>query len=133
MRFATAVDGPLLKLSRGRVRLSFVIPCVLLRTRGFRSGRQREVPLLYVPDGDDLLVVGSGGGSVREPAWCANLRAEPLVECVRSGRVEARRAEELKGEDRARAWQRALLVYPGYESYQARLDREIPIFCLTAR
>lgn len=130
MRLATAVDRPLLRVSRGRLRLSFVIPCLLLRCRGARTGITREVPLLYVPDGDDVLLVGSGGGSARAPAWCANLLAHPEVETVRGGRVEARRAERLTAAARAAAWDRAVAVYPGYDTYRGRLAREIPVFRL---
>ncbi|MGE0624512.1 MAG: nitroreductase family deazaflavin-dependent oxidoreductase [Pseudomonadales bacterium] len=130
MRLATVIDRPLLKASGGRLRLSFVIPCLLLRCRGARTGILREVPLLYVPDGDDLLLVGSGGGAARAPAWCANLLANPHVETVRGGEVEVRRAELLSGPARTAAWQRAVAVYPGYERYQERVSREIPIFRL---
>ncbi len=130
MRFATAVDRPLLRASRGRVRLSFVIPCLLLRCRGARTGLAREVPLLYVPDGDDVLLVGSGGGSIRTPAWCANLLAHPEVETVRGGQVEARKAELLTDVARSAAWKRAVAVYPGYERYRDRVAREIPVFRL---
>lgn len=130
MRLATIVDRPLLRASRGRLRLSFVIPCLLLRCRGARTGMLREVPLLYVPDGDDVLLVGSGGGAVREPAWCANLRAHPHVETVRDGRVEARLAEPLTGAARTAAWDRAVAVYPGYDHYRNRVVREIPVFRL---
>lgn len=133
MRFATLVDRPLLRLSGGRIRLSFVIPCLLLRCRGARTGRMREVPLLYVPDGDDVLLVGSGGGSARPPAWCANLAAHGDVETVRAGEVEYRHAERLQGPDRAAAWEKALVVYPGYARYQMRVTREIPVFRLTRR
>lgn len=130
MRVATVVDRPLMRLSRGRWRLSFVIPCLLLRCRGARTGRLREVPLLYVPDGPDVLLVGSGGGSEREPAWCSNLRAAPDVECVRDGRVEPRVASELTGEPRRAAWEKAVSVYPGYHRYQQRVAREISVFRL---
>jgi deazaflavin-dependent oxidoreductase (nitroreductase family) len=130
MRVATVVDRPLMRLSRGRWRLSFVIPCLLLRCKGARTGRLREVPLLYVPDGPDVLLIGSGGGSEREPAWCANLRAAPDVECDREGRVEPRTALELTGEARHAAWERAVSVYPGYLRYQQRVAREIPVFRL---
>ncbi len=130
MRTATLVDRPLMRASRGRLRLSFVIPCLLLRCRGARSGLLREVPLLYVPDGDDVLLVGSGGGAERSPAWCANLDARPQVETVRAGRVEGRLAEKLAGADRAAAWRLAVAVYPGYERYQARMRREIPVYRL---
>jgi len=130
MRLATVVDRPLLKLSRGRWRLSFVIPCLLLRCRGRRTGILRNVPLLYVADGDDVLLIGSGGGSDVEPAWCANLRAQPLVECDRAGRTEERIAVELEGAGREEAWQMAVAVYPGYARYRARVNREIPLFRL---
>ena len=131
MRVASAVDRPLLKLSGGRVRLSFVIPCLLLRVRGARSGLIREVPLLYVPDGEDVLLVGSGGGARREPAWSLNLRANPDVTTLRSGQEETRRAEVLQGADREQAWRLAVDVYPGFARYQARLEREIPVFRLS--
>lgn len=130
MRFATWVDRPLLKVSRGRLRLSFVIPCLLLRVRGAKTGILREVPLLYVPDGEDVLLVGSGGGALRRPAWCANLEAHPEVETVRQGRLESRRARKLMGAERKDAWSLAISAYPGYAAYQARLNREIPVFRL---
>ena len=132
MRLATAVDRPLMRVSRGRLRLSFVIPLLLLRCRGAESGLIREVPLLYVADGTDLLLVGSAGGSDREPAWCANLRAHPRIECLREGRMESRLAIELRGAERERAWRLACRVYPGYAHYQAELARTIPVFRLSA-
>lgn len=130
MRLATWVDRPLLKISRGRIRLSFVIPCLLLRVRGARSGVLREVPLLYVPDGEDVLLIGSGGGSAARPAWCANLEANPEVETLRKGAHEARIAQKLSGAARATAWTLAVRTYPGYERYQARVRREIPVYRL---
>ncbi len=130
MRFATWIDRPLLKVSQGRLRLSFVIPCLLLRVRGAKSGELREVPLLYVPDGDDVLLVGSGGGASSRPAWCANLEANPEVETLRKGRAERRTAEKLSGEARTSAWSLAVAAYPGYAEYQARVRREIPVYRL---
>ena len=97
MRLATVIDRPLMRISNGRVRLSFIIPCVLVECRGARSGELREVPLLCVPDGDDLLVIGSNGGAPREPAWCANLRAQPAIRTQFEGRAESRTALELAG------------------------------------
>ncbi len=130
MRLATIIDRPLLKATNGRLRLSFIIPCLLLRCTGARSGLLRDVPLLYVPDGKDVLLVGSGGGTEREPAWCLNLRAHPAVQTVRGGQVENRTATLLSGEARAAAWRLAVAVYPGYRVYEARLSREIPVFRL---
>ena len=130
MRFATVIDRPLLRMSKGRLRLSFVIPCLLLCCVGARTGRVREVPLLYVPDGEDFLLIGSGGGSVKEPAWCANLRAQPVVETICGGVIESRAAELLTGTAREGAWRMALEIYPGYQRYQERVSREIPVFRL---
>jgi len=133
MRFATWVDRPLLKVSRGRLRLSFVIPCLLLRVYGAKTSELREVPLLYVADGEDLLLIGSGGGSSDRPSWCANVDAHPEVETVRRGRVEPRLAKKLIGDSRTAAWQLAVAEYPGYTRYQARVSREIPVYRLTLR
>lgn len=130
LRLATVVDRPLMRWSRGRLRLSFVIPLVLLRVRGARSGVLREVPLLCVPDGEDLILVASNGGRPRAPAWSHNLRAHPSVEGVRAGRRRRYRAEELSGPARADAWAKARAVYPGYDRYAARVARTIPVFRL---
>lgn len=130
LRIATAIDRPLMRASGGRWRLSFIIPCVLIECRGVRSGLLREVPLLCVPDGNDLLVVGSNGGAQQEPAWCANLRAQASIAGKYAGRKLALKAVELMGHDRDRAWSLAVQAYPGYLRYQARLARQIPVFRL---
>ena len=131
MYVATSVDRPLMRISKGRVRLSFVIPALLLRCRGARTGLIREVPLLYVPDGDAMLLVASNGGKARAPAWCFNLRAAPDVECVLAGRVFGYRSEELDGERYAQAWARAIDLYPGYEHYAEHSGRLIALFRLS--
>ena len=68
-----------MRWSGGRIRLSFVIPMLLLEVHGARSHALRRVPLLYVDTKDGLIVVGSNGGSAREPAWCNNLSANRWV------------------------------------------------------
>ena len=130
MKVATHVDRPLMKLTGGAVRLSFVIPTLLLYCTGAKTGRMREVPLLYVLDEDSVLLVGSNGGAVKEPAWCRNLRAQPRVECLIRRRVRAYRAVELSGAARTQAFAKAQSLYPGYARYQERLTRKIPVFRL---
>ncbi len=102
---------------------------LLLRTRGRRSGRPRTVELLYVPDGDYLLIVGSKGGSDRPPAWLVNLLAEPLAE-VQIGRerreVRARLASEA---EYPRVWALVNRAW-NYDAYQARTARRIPVVIL---
>jgi len=130
MHLATQVDRRLLRLTNGRLRLSFVVPMLLLNCRGAKSGELREVPLLYVADGENVLLIGSNGGKTYAPAWCHNLRHEPRVSCALKGRVRQFRAQELAGVEREQAWQGAVAVYPGYERYVGRAKRVVPLFRL---
>ena len=130
MHFATWIDRPLLRATKGRLRLSFVIPVLLLHCRGAKTGIEREVPLLYVPLEDAVLLIGSNGGQARDPAWCYNLRAEPEVRCTFRGKEGSFVAQELSGAEHALAWEDAVTVYPGYVRYQAQVERKIPLFRL---
>lgn len=130
MHLATWVDRPLMRVSNGRWRLSFVVPVLLLRCRGARTGAMREVPLMYVPDHDTPLLVGSNGGQTRDPAWCHNLRSSPEVRCVLDGAERRYRAVELVEADRQQAWALAVDLYPGYARYALRAQRQIPLFRL---
>jgi len=130
MHLATWVDRPLMRLSLGRLRLSFVIPVLLLRCQGAHTGMLREVPLLYVPVGEDVLLVASNGGQTRAPAWCHNLRSRPEVECLMKGQTLRFVAQELTGQRRDDAWRRVTAVYPGYLKYAQRAQRLIPLFLL---
>ena len=105
-------------------------PVLLLTTIGRRSGEERTSPLIYVEDGNDVAVIASNGGRPRHPAWYLNLQAKPEAE-VRVGadtrRVRFRVAE---GAERERLWSRAAEVYPGYEAYRKRTERQIPVVIL---
>ena len=82
-------------------------PVLLLHHVGRKTGTHRVTPLLFLADGERLVIVGSKGGAEREPAWVANLLASPLttVEVARRKiRVRARRATE---EERASYWRPA--------------------------
>jgi deazaflavin-dependent oxidoreductase (nitroreductase family) len=130
LRFATLVDRPLMRWSGGRLKISVVIPLLLLRCRGARTGLWREIPLLCAPDGDALIVVASNGGGARPPAWCANLRKHPDAQWLMRGERRACRAMELAGEAREYAWRLAVRQYPGYEVYARRVSAPIPVFRL---
>jgi deazaflavin-dependent oxidoreductase (nitroreductase family) len=101
-----------------------------LTTIGRRSRQPRSVTLYAWPDGDRLIVVGSRGGSDRDPSWVLNLRAEPMVS-IRTGRAERPvRAVEVIGEERERLWALVTEAFPMYASYQRRTKRTIPLFAL---
>ena len=108
-------------------------PILLLTTTGRASGKPRTVPLLYLRDGDDLVVTASYGGLPEQPEWYRNVEAQPDVE-VEIGRERRRlRARTATPEERSRLWPLLVGMYPSYESYQRKTTREIPVVILGDR
>jgi deazaflavin-dependent oxidoreductase (nitroreductase family) len=108
-------------------------PMLLLDHVGAKSGIERTTPLVYVEDGDDLVLVASKGGYPRNPAWFHNLRAHPEATVQVGSRRRAVRARVAGASERDRLWPKAVAVYGGYEDYQERTDREIPLMILEPR
>ncbi len=103
------------------------VPTLLLTTHGRRSGEARTLPLIYGRDGDRLLVVASQGGAPKHPGWYLNLVADPEVEVqVKADRFPAR-ARPATAEERPRLWQTMTSIWPDYDKYQTRTDRQIPV------
>lgn len=105
-------------------------PVLLLTTTGRKSGREHTVPLLYLEDGEDMVVVASNGGTATPPAWWLNLTANPGAMAEVGGRRVRVRAEEADPEEKEWLWPRLVTMYRGYEDYRRRTDREIPIVIL---
>ncbi|HET7727207.1 MAG TPA: nitroreductase family deazaflavin-dependent oxidoreductase [Candidatus Limnocylindrales bacterium] len=104
---------------------------VILTTTGKSSGQPRDVPLYAFREGERLVVVGSKGGSDREPAWAGNLRANPRASVrVRRDQLEVV-AHEAEGEERDRLWALVTAEFPTYVRYQQKTTRRIPLFVLT--
>jgi len=102
-------------------------PIVLLTTVGRKSGRRRTTPLLFIRDGDDVVVVASNRGIDRAPAWWLNLQANPGAQ-IQVGRQAFRvRAEQVDSANRARLWPLLNQMYPASEDYQRGVSREIPV------
>ncbi|MET7300052.1 nitroreductase family deazaflavin-dependent oxidoreductase [Embleya sp. NPDC005575] len=105
-------------------------PCLLLDTLGRKSGVWHRSVLIYGRDGEDYLIVASLGGSDHHPLWYLNLTANPQVRL----RVETERfaaiAETLSPEEKARVWPHLVEVFPPYESYQHKTERDIPVIRL---
>ncbi|MDT0530434.1 nitroreductase family deazaflavin-dependent oxidoreductase [Micromonospora sp. DSM 115977] len=103
---------------------------LLLTTRGRRSGKLRRTALIYGRDGDAYLVVASQGGDPKHPAWYLNLLDEPLVEVqVGAERFTARARTATAGE-KPRMWSTMAAIWPAYDEYQEKTDREIPVVVL---
>jgi deazaflavin-dependent oxidoreductase (nitroreductase family) len=105
-------------------------PILLLTTAGRRTGVHRTVPLLYVSQGETLAVVASFGGNSTHPAWYLNLSAHPDVMVELRRQRLLLRARTASPEERADWWPRFVQSYGGYESYQRKTSREIPVVLL---
>jgi deazaflavin-dependent oxidoreductase (nitroreductase family) len=104
--------------------------CLILTTRGRRSGEPRPQALIYGRDGDDYVVIASKGGAPMHPAWYANLVAEPRVEVqVRADRFPAI-ARTAEGAEREHLWRIMTREWPNYDQYAARTGRRIPVVVL---
>ncbi|SCL33609.1 deazaflavin-dependent oxidoreductase, nitroreductase family [Micromonospora pallida] len=130
-RLLAPADRLVGRLTRGRVVALGLIPSLVLTTTGRRSGKPRSNPLLYVPDGDAYVVVGSNWGQPRQPSWVLNLLAEPAAEALRNGHRTPVRAELATGAERERLWRLLVAEWPAYHTYARRAgDREIRVFRL---
>ena len=123
------------RASGGRIGGSaYGAPVLLLHHVGAKSGKKRVAPLLYMPDGDRMVIVASKGGYTKHPGWFHNLLANPdtTVEVPKKGRVDVR-AHKADPDERAALWPRVVDLYSGYEEYQRSTDREIPVVVLERR
>jgi len=106
---------------------------LLLDHVGAKSGKKRTCPLLYVTDGDDVVIIASKGGFPKNPAWYHNLVANPDTTVQVGKERRAVHARVAAQEDRGRLWAKADEAWPGYKDYRARTDREIPLVVLEPR
>lgn len=131
------VDQWMSRISRGKVPLLRVagLPTLTLHVPGRRSGAPRSTPLLCASWRNGMVIIGSNWGGEKTPAWVHNLRAagEGEVEMSVYGARLPVDVRELPEADRASAWESAVRVWPNYEIYARRTDRELPIFHLTPR
>ena len=106
------------------------MPVVVLTMRGAKSGKIRKTPLMRVEHDGRYAVVASLAGAPHHPSWYYNLRADPRVE-LQDGPVRKDMiAREVTGEEKTLWWNRAVEAFPPYAEYQAKTDREIPVFVL---
>jgi deazaflavin-dependent oxidoreductase (nitroreductase family) len=108
-------------------------PCVILWTRGRRSGVVRKTALMRVTDGERYAVVASLGGAPQHPVWFHNVVADPEVSLQDGPSLQDYTARQVTGEEKAVWWERATEVWPSYDDYQASTDREIPVVVLDPR
>jgi proline iminopeptidase len=105
-------------------------PIAILFTTGRTTGGQRANPLIFGRDGDDVVLVASKGGAPEHPGWYRNLRKYPAAEIQIMGDRWRVRARDAEGEERERLWELMAAIWPHYDEYATRTDREIPVVVL---
>jgi F420H(2)-dependent quinone reductase len=122
---------PLYRASRGRLLGWFGrAPVLLLTTTGRRSGQQRTAPVVYLADGERLVVIGSNVGNEHAPAWSLNLKSNPDCQVQIRGERRHVRARIAEGDERAALWRGMNQQYAGFDDYEERTARDIAVFVL---
>jgi deazaflavin-dependent oxidoreductase (nitroreductase family) len=123
------------RATRGLIghRVPGFAPMLLVDHVGAKSGRERTSPLVYGRDGENLILVASKGGYPKNPAWFHNLMAHPDTTVQVGSRHIGVHAREATPAERERLWRLMVGVYGGYEDYQRRTERQIPLVVLEPR
>jgi deazaflavin-dependent oxidoreductase (nitroreductase family) len=108
-------------------------PMLLLDHVGAKSATRRTSPLVYAEDGENLVLVASKGGFPKHPGWYHNLIANPVTTVQVGSRRLNVRARVADPQERERLWPMVVKVYGGYQDYQRRTEREIPLVILEPR
>lgn len=117
------------KLTGGRLMGKFQgRPVVLIEMKGAKSGKQRTIPLMYVPHKDGVIIVGSQGGAPRSPVWVKNIQANPDIVAQYKGKRMELHARQVDDAEKEALWPTCVEHYHEFADYQARTDRNIPVF-----
>ena len=122
------------RLSGGRLMGNFAgCPICLVKMTGARSGKRRWMPVMHVPYREGVAVVASLGGAPKHPVWYYNLVAHPDIEVIYRGERKALRARRASSAEKAEVWPTCVQRYAPFAEYQARTDRDIPVFLCEPR
>jgi proline iminopeptidase len=106
------------------------VPTLVLTTKGRKTGQDRKFALIFQEVEGQAVIVASKGGAPNHPGWYLNLTENPEVRVQIKGEVFAARARTSAGEERAKLWDRLAAVWPDYNAYAEKTDREIPVVVL---
>jgi deazaflavin-dependent oxidoreductase (nitroreductase family) len=129
------LDRIVLDLTRNRqtaTRVLTGLPALTITTRGARTGRMYQTPLLYLQEGENYILIATNFGQRENPGWYYNILAHPEIEVAIDGKTSKYFGTEVTGADWRVYWEMAVAHYPGYSKYQHQAaDRRIPIIILT--
>ena len=118
------------KWSRGRLMNTAMggYPICIVGMIGKKSARYIEIPLIHVPHGESKILVGSLAGHDKNPGWVYSVRANPEVTVTFRGEKRQYLCRQVSDEEKRELWPHMISVYPDYDVYQARTERNIPVF-----
>ena len=104
------------------------MPVILLTTVGAKTGKIRKTPLMRVEHDGQYAIVASLGGAPKNPVWYYNVKAHPELEIMFGPESHRYRARQVSDDEKRELWPHLLRLYPEFDEYQARTDRNIPVF-----
>jgi deazaflavin-dependent oxidoreductase (nitroreductase family) len=118
------------KKSNGKLLKNFPggYPICIVTMIGRKTGAKREIALIDLPMGENRLMVASQGGMETHPVWYYNIVANPRIDIMRDGITRSYVAEQVSPDKKSELWPHLLSLYPDFDEYQARTDRDIPVF-----
>ena len=136
LKMTGKLNVPVYRLSGGRIGGKVGrAPVLLLTTTGRKSGQLRTAPVVYLADGDNVVLIDTNAGNAKLPAWSFNLKANPDAEVELGRKRRQVRARVAEGEEREDLWRKHIEQYAGFDDYKEKLDpdREISVFVLEPR
>ena len=106
-------------------------PLLLLTTTGAKSGQRHTTPMMYIPNGDRLIVIASNIGAPKHPDWYHNLVAHPEVTVEVGTQTYDATAIVTQGAERQKLWTWIVEQHPFFSDHQAKTTRQIPVIALT--
>ena len=106
-------------------------PVCLVTMKGRKTGKTRTIPLMYVPYGDQVVLVASLAGAPEHPVWYHNLMAYPHVTIQAGSAKQDMDVRQASPEEKAEIWPHAVAAYGDFADYQERTDRDIPVLICT--
>lgn len=130
LKFFTRINVWVFKLSKGQ-RMKYLrgnrFPICLVTMTGAKTGKKREIALVHLPHGDNKLLVASQGGLSTNPVWYRNIVANPQIDIMVDGTTKTYIARTASDTEKRELWPHLLSLYPDFDEYQARTDRDIPV------
>ena len=129
LRWVSKFQARVFSMSKGRLMNTFLGgPVCMVTMTGAKSGKTRRLPLIHIAHGDNKLLVASSGGMPKNPVWYYNIKANPKIRIMAEGEEKTYIARQVSDEEKAALWPVLLAAYPDFDEYQARTDRNIPVF-----